>query len=360
MSKLRRIKSIYSRIKSVSDKSDKGIYVVLKDFSELRKKNKLSFQEYDHYKLANRNPEFRKTFLPYAKAEEYWEILNPKKYACLARDKYIGHCLLESVGIPTSNLIAYYNPEGASTTGKVVINYDEIADLLITSGYNTFVIKPASDSAHGEGVIICRELIKNGKELIIRKTDGSKIGLRQLLRDTPLLFETLIYQTAEFASFNKTSLNTVRIMTALYPDHTVRVFAGFLKIGRIGSDVDNAGSGGNIDCGVNVETGQLYNTVQFNSWDDIIKIKEHPDSKVKLEGYYIKDWNKIKERLQYFQGLIPQLKTIGWDVAITDDGPVIVEINNWWDTTGQEFIDRGWAPEVKDCYDAWVKFYSKK
>ena len=360
MSKLEHIKTNFSRLKKVAKRSDKSIFVILKDFLALKSKKMISFQEYSNYRLANRHLEFRETFLSYAKAETFWEILNPKKYASLARDKYIGHCLLETLGIPTSTLIAYYNPEGASKTKKLVFDYEQLSDILRASGYKTFVIKPATDSAHGEGVIICRELIQSGTEFIIRRTDGSKIYLRQLLGRIPLLFETLISQTEEFATFNKSSLNTIRIMTALYPDHSVRVFAGFLKIGRGGSDVDNAGSGGNVDCGVNVETGQLYNPVQFNSWEDIIKIQEHPDSRTKLDGYYIKDWAKIKERLQSFQGLIPQLKTIGWDVAITDNGPVIVEINNWWDPTGQEFINKGWAQEVEKCYEAWVKYYSEK
>lgn len=359
MSKLQHICSKLSRLKKVAKVNDKNVCEILKDFNALRSEKLVSFQEYSNYRLANRSSEFRETFLSYAKAETYWDILNPKKYACLARDKYISHCLLDTLGIPTSTLIAYYNPESASITEKMVFDYDKLAEVLRASGYKTFVIKPATDSAHGEGVIVCRELIQSGKELIVRRTNGSKIYLRELLGSIPLLFETLISQTEEFSTFNKSSLNTVRIMTALYPDHSVRVFAGFIKIGRQGSDVDNAGSGGNIDCGVNVETGQLYNPVQFNSWEDIIKIKEHPDSKAQLDGYYIKDWKKIKERLQYFQGLIPQLKTIGWDVAITESGPVIVEINNWWDTTGQEFIDKGWGPEVKECYHAWVKYYSE-
>lgn len=42
---------------------------------------------------------------------------------------------------------------------------------------------------------------------------------------------------------------------------------------------------------------------------------------------------------------------IGWDVALTDEGPVIIEINNWWDTTGQLFIGHDWRNEVVDCFN---------
>ena len=347
---LKGVNKIYSK-----GETSKSLTWLLRDYSKFRLQGKVSVIEYENYKLASKDTKFRETFLSYTQAQKYWEVLNPRKYACLARDKYIGHCLLEKLGIPTSTLIAYYNPECATSKGNVIYKYSQLEQLLKDSGYQSFVIKPSTDSAHGKGVIICRELITKGDELYIRKTNGSEVSLRQIVGNEPLLFESLVTQTSQMAQFNSSSLNTVRVMTALYPDNTVKIFGAFIKIGREGSDIDNAGNGGNIDAGVDLVTGQIYNTVEFNGWNDIRSIENHPDSNAKLEGEVIIDWERIKEQLKLFQGLIPQLKVIGWDVAITEEGPKIIEINNWWDTTGQEFIGRGWAPEVKDCYDAWVK-----
>ena len=52
------------------------------------------------------------------------------------------------------------------------------------------------------------------------------------------------------------------------------------------------------------------------------------------------------------------MKAAGWDIAITDNGPVIVEVNDMWDRTGQLFIRRGWKPEIEECYNAWKKYYN--
>ena len=41
------------------------------------------------------------------------------------------------------------------------------------------------------------------------------------------------------------------------------------------------------------------------------------------------------------------------DIAITDKGPVVIEVNDFWDRTGQYFIRRGWRNEIRDCYLAW-------
>lgn len=160
------------------------------------------------------------------------------------------------------------------------------------------------------------------------------------------------------ASFNESSVNTIRMMTALYPSGEVKLFAAFLKIGRKGSTIDNAGAGGNVDCGVNVETGELFNAVKFDSFDKVTPIECHPDSGHQINGVKIENWDEVVRLVKMYQARIPWLKTIGWDVALTENGPVIIEINNWWDTTGQLFIGRGWHEDVKECYNAWREYHS--
>lgn len=191
--------------------------------------------------------------------------------------------------------------------------------------------------------------------MLTKKFDGQTIELNSILGEQPLLFESFVKQSEQLASFNPSSVNTVRMMTALYPNNEVKLIASFIKIGRAGSCVDNAGAGGNVDAAIDINSGKLYNALEFNSWHNIVTITHHPDTNNPIDGVVIKDWSKIVNDLCRFQSLIPQIKIIGWDVALTENGPVIIEINNWWDTTGQLFIKRGWKKEVMDCYNAWNK-----
>lgn len=349
--------NIFSAVKKsffpLVKKSGKNILWLLNDYLILRKAKKVSLTEYSNFRLYERGSSFRENFLSYRQACIYWKILNPDSYANIARDKFLSHLLLERVGIPMPKLIAYYHPEIGVKEGLAGHHYEHIADIIKQSGIKRFVVKPSSDSAHGSGVTVCHNLIEKDGDLYVRKYDGEEIALKKLFGNVPMLIEELVEQTDQFKKFNSSSINTVRVMTCLYPDSSVKVMATFMKIGRNGSDVDNAGSGGNVDCVIDTITGETHGAKQFNSWDDIRKIKLHPDSGEKLNGVVIRNWDEIIESLKKYQTLIPQIKIIGWDVAVTDKGPVIIEINNWWDTTGQEFIDRGWAPEVRDCYEAW-------
>lgn len=323
------------------------------DFIKLRVRYKLSVEEYLNYRFDKCGKEFRDTFLPYNKAEEYWTILNPTKNAILARDKFVGHALFNSLNIPTSELYFAFDKETYSRENNLILHSkDQVVARIKELGITEFVAKPAADSAHGMGVGVYRvsDFIEFG---------GTKLSISDLLKGKMILFESLIKQTEQIASINRSSVNTVRMMTALYPNDEVKLMAAFIKIGRAGSCVDNAGSGGNVDCAVDIETGELYNALQFNSWTDVQEIEKHPDSGAQLNGLVIDNWQEIKAKVLDMQGRIPYLKTIGWDVALTDEGPVIIEINNWWDTTGQLFIGHGWHAEVKACYDAWRKYYQK-
>lgn len=342
-------------LKKVSKATGKSPIAILSGYCKINKKYSISKDEYQRYRFFNSSKDFIDTFLPLSIAWKLWEVLNPKKYACLARDKYISHCLLDSVNIPKSELYLYYNPQFASNTNNIAYNYEGVLNIIKQKNIKQCVIKVSQDSAHGQGVIVCYDITIEGEECKLTRYDGTFVELRSILENDPLLFESLVKQNSQFSSFNSSSVNTVRMMTALYPDNSVKLYAAFIKIGRSGSDVDNAGSGGNVDCAIDITSGRLYNVLEFNSWEDIKSITHHPDSKTQIEGCYIENWEAIVKQVCDYQARIPQLKVIGWDIAITDDGPIVIEINNWWDTTGQLFINRGWKPEVMDCYNAWVK-----
>lgn len=315
----------------------------LSDYRRLHKDILLSKEEYLNFKFDSCDKEFRESFLPYCLAEKYWEVLNPYKYASIARDKFIMHCLFREFNIPSAPLYAVLNTESAKSGGVICCTKEKLLEIIKKHPVAEFVVKPAADSAHGDGVFI-----------------GDIECIKENISKGYFLIEGKIEQTAQMNKFNPSSVNTIRIMTALYPEGNVKIIAAFLRIGRKGAFADNAGSGGNVDCAVDIDSGSLYNAVQFESFNKVIPIEKHPDSDTQINGAIIEGWKEVKEKLKYWQAQIPFLKIIGWDVALTDNGPVIIEINNWWDTVGQLFIRRGWKKEVRECYDAWKTYYGSK
>ena len=228
----------------------------------------------------------------------------------------------------------------------------DVLRILKAKEVSTCVIK-TTESSHGDNVWVIKAIEYEETDALMSRYDGQKIKLSEVLGEDPLIFESVVHQTKQFSGFNESSVNTVRFMTALYPDGSVKIIATFIKIGRAGKCVDNAGGGGNVDVCVDTETGEIKYAIQYDGWRNIKEIEKHPDSGNQLNGVIIENWEAIKADVIKYQQAFPYCKAAGWDIAITDEGPVVIEVNDSWDRTGQYFIRRGWRDEIRDCYKAW-------
>lgn len=339
--------------------SERNPISLLWDYLWYRHSKGITLGEYHKYQFDSQPDSFKKSFLGRNEQRFYLDYLNPKKYYVLARNKYLTHLLLDEYAIAKAKLYCYYNPEGRYNSQKRTSNdISSTIAILKEAGVSSCVIKATEDS-HGNNVFAVTNISYTESDAVLTLSDSTTIGLSSILCHTALVFEEIIHQTEQFNRFNQSSVNTVRLITCLYPDSEAKVVAAFIKIGRNGAFVDNAGSGGNVDAGVDVETGLIYNPIIFSSFRNTTKIEKHPDSKCQLNNVVIENWEHICKEVCKFQQAIPFLKAIGWDIAITDDGPKVIEMNDFWDTTGQLFIGKGWREQIRQCYFAWEKHNSK-
>lgn len=347
------------RIKNMMRESGKNPIILLWHIVRLQYKRRFYLTEIHDYELDKRGEEYEKSFLNWEEQKKYLELLNPRKYYSLARNKYVTHLILEYAGIKNKpTLLCYYNPEFGLGSDRIGTDLKQVIQILKKKGLESFVVK-TTESSHGDNVWVIKKIVFQNDDALLQRFDEEQIKLSDLLKKEPLIFESVINQTRQMSKLNESSVNTVRFMTVLLPEGNAKTIAAFMKIGRAGSCVDNAGSGGNVDAAVDVKTGRLYNAMEFNGWRNTRYITNHPDSKAVIEGMVIKNWDSVKNEVENFQRCLPYVKAAGWDIAITPDGPIIIEVNDMWDRTGQFFIGRGWKQEIEECYNAWKEYYNK-
>lgn len=160
----------------------------------------------------------------------------------------------------------------------------------------------------------------NGVEII--STDLSSTGetLYELCKRKNVIIEELILQHEELNRMYPKAINTVRILT-----NSSKVIGAALRMGADGGEVDNAHAGGiyaeiDIETGIVVSTGHRYTDERF--------IK-HPYTGTIIPGFQIPMWNRLLELVSSASRLVENMGLIGWDIAVTPDGPTIVEVNNW-------------------------------
>jgi hypothetical protein len=337
------------------DPSKEGSKRIAEDYKSLYESKGLTTDEYYEFEFEKRDEEFRKSFLGLNEQRYYLDYLNPIKYYSLARNKYMAHKMLENTGVRKSTLYCYYQPEAAFiASDENAGDIQNVLRLLKSKNVGSCVIK-TTESSHGDNVWVIKAMDYEENDASMTRFDDQIIKLSEVLGKEPLIFESVVHQTKQFAAFNESSVNTVRFMTTLWPDGMARIIATFIKIGRVGKCVDNAGGGGNVDVCVETDTGEVKYAIQYDGWRNIKDIEKHPDSGNQLNGVIIENWDSIKSEVIKYQQVFPYCKAAGWDIAITDEGPVVIEVNDFWDRTGQYFIRRGWRKEIRDCYLAWQK-----
>lgn len=350
---LKRILKLISGVQKIANNSTKSYLWILFDYLILYKKKRITLEEYFQFEFENRDFDFRESFLGLHEQRFYLDLLNPKKYYILARNKYITHKVLANTGINKSDLICYYNPEGLSALNdEIACDLPDVITILRDKGIKKCVIK-TTESSSGKNVLVVNRFTFTESDCILHLFDDTELLLSEFLSKEPLIFEEYIMQTKQLSLLNPSSVNTIRFMTTLYPNGEVRIIGTFIKIGRDGKCVDNAGAGGNVDANINTITGEITYPIQFNGWRNIEKITHHPDNGIRIDGIKIHDWENIKKQVVSFQQSFPFIKAAGWDIAITSKGAVVIEVNDMWDRTGQYFIRKGWRREIRDCYLAW-------
>ncbi|KHK97339.1 hypothetical protein LK09_11065 [Microbacterium mangrovi] len=142
------------------------------------------------------------------------------------------------------------------------------------------------------------------------------------LADGQTLVEQVLTQDAAMASLYPDSVNTVRLITYLDPQGVFHVIAGVLRIGN-GNVIDNFAGGGMFtmldDDGV-----ALYPAVDKHSHI----FRTHPVTGTAIAGFAVPRYDEIVTMVDGLARRIPQIPYVGWDIAITPDGPAVIEANH--------------------------------
>ena len=125
---------------------------ILKDYLHLYRIKGLTTEEYNQFEFENQGEEFRDSFLGLNEQRYYLDYLNPIKYYSLARNKYLAHKMLESVGVRKSILYCYFQPDACyQTNNECASNLDEVLRILREKCVQSCVVK-TTESSHGDNV----------------------------------------------------------------------------------------------------------------------------------------------------------------------------------------------------------------
>lgn len=189
--------------------------------------------------------------------------------------------------------------------------FDDFAEFM--DGREIIISKPLSATC-GKGI-----------EKLYKGDFDSLRGMYAHLKTSSAgLVEDMIVQHPNVAKLYPGSVNTYRIVTVLRGD-TVGVVCAFIRMGNGGRFVDNINSGG-MAAPVDVETGVITHPA---SDKDGRAYEVHPVTGCPILGYPLPCWRESVDMCMEAARVVPQLGYVGWDVAVSPDGPQLIEGNHF-------------------------------
>ena len=281
----------------ISKETSKNSLAVLIDMSKCAVKYGSGYCDYDFYKMYEMNDQQRDTVLTVRKnnelvikycQKEYFHFFDRKCEFDLKFAKYLKR---DFIDVDTNRK-------------EDVINF--------VKKHPTFFAK-TNEGCGGLGV----------KK--IRSVDYDTLDdLYQYLVNKDLLLEEEIKQHKDIAIINPNTINTIRIVTIL-KDNKVHVLFAALRVGSGSHDVDNLHSEG-YAARVDIKSGKVCD-LAFDK--KRVFYKMHPQTNIQFEGFQIPMWKETIAMVEEACKVVPQIAYVGWDVAISDKGPVFVEGNTF-------------------------------
>ena len=256
------------------------------------------YYDYLMFGFYDMNGRERDTYLTRVRNKKVQEIMNDIAYSDEFDDKL------------------RFNENFAAFLGRKTLNGETatVADLTDFLDGQEAIFAKINHSDCGRGV----------EKLYVKDFESPAAMLDYIQENKLVVLEQVLRQHEDMARLHPSSVNTMRILTDLVDD-TVHIAYITVKMGRGGGVCDNSGQGG-VLCRVDIESGKICSPATddyFNVYD------KHPDTGIVFRGYQLPMVDEAIALAKKAARKVPQIGHVGWDVAITPDGPAIIEGNDF-------------------------------
>ena len=256
------------------------------------------YYDYLMFGFYDMNGRERDTYLTRVRNKKVQEIMNDIAYSDEFDDKL------------------RFNENFAEFLGRKTLNGETatVADLTAFLDGQEAIFAKINHGDCGRGV----------EKLYVKDFESPAAMLDYIQQNKLVVLEQVLKQHEDMARLHPASVNTMRILTDLVDD-TVHIAYITVKMGRGGGVCDNSGQGG-VLCRVDIESGRICSPATddyFNIYD------KHPDTGIVFQGYQLPMVDEAIALAKKAARKVPQVGHVGWDVAITPDGPAIIEGNDF-------------------------------
>ena len=250
-------------------------------------------------------------FLPYH---------DPNKYAVLIDEKNITEQIFRSLDINQPKTLCKIVKNNIYDMNMKKQTIDNFREALEVNKYNKLFMKPV-DGSGGNGIYVFHrkadEVYKTNHEIELTEEFLKDIGNRG-----DYIIQMAVNQDKRIAEIYPKSVNTFRIATE-NKNGKAKILCATLRVGKNGNEVDNGNQNGLV-LGIDIHTGRIHEFAVTRKGE---KFYSHPDTGFVFKKYEIPEWNTVKDFATESARKLAQFTYLGWDIALSTDGPIAIETN---------------------------------
>ncbi len=266
--------------------------------------------------------------------------LMPNYYRCLLEDKLVFDRYLKSFGFPLAETIGLVRDNHIKWFSSGVEEpLEQLAGMELDC-FLKMVTQWGGDHVH--------RLVNHNGNLTIDNQPADIEMLKGMSRQGTFVLQETIRQHPKMDQLNPSSVNSIRLVT-MSDGVGVSNLAGFVRMGLRDSVIDNITRGG-VGCGIR-EDGTLHREGLNGS----MRIDRHPTSGTVFEGFSLPSYKEAQDLVCNMHQAFHCFFIIAWDIAITADGPVVIEGN----PVGDLIYEQHFYTHIKEAFLTGSRTYRK-
>jgi Sugar-transfer associated ATP-grasp len=284
------------------------------------------------------------------------------RWTIVADDKLLTYSVLSDAGIAIPKIHAICHGFRRYRDRPTLKTVPEVAAFLRSSGSFPMIGKPIL-GIYSRGVYLLGRFDASADKVILEGEAAQtveQLSARFLSADSGYLFQELLQPHQEIRQFIGNRLCTLRVIVLLEAGSS-RLFMAIWKINFGDNVADNYWREGNLLAELDQECGEILQCMT-GLGPKHRTVDRHPRTGKLLAGFRVPRYRDAIDLALQASKSFPGVPMQAWDIAITDDGPIPLELNVAGNLFIPQLVSRKglWCGQFDDYFRSLCKRNSSR
>lgn len=254
------------------------------------------------------------------------KIYNDQTWYAVTKNKLLFETLMKGAGQPVPETIAIFDRKGRGAGSTLLRSRADLEAFLLNPSNHPVFCKPTtgllSIGSFRIDDVVDGKLLVNGTH---KYTVEEVCDYIQGISLKGYLFQKVLNPDSKFKKIGIDEISSLRFVV-LNNESNAALHSAVLKLPASGEVADNFWRKGSVIASINTDDGSVERAV-LKTEEDAVLLERSKEKQSEILDFKIPRFSEAKRVVLEAARFLPAVRVQSWDVAITDKGPVLLEVN---------------------------------